>query len=200
MSVASQVATLEDLSSFAPSEEWDGGETALERSLEGWVEAIAGADPRAGVRAAMACAEHALPIVEASARASRLDVGAPDQEWGDSKTPIEQLAAVRAWLDSGADIPPHTADYTRQLNVWDEDLRPVEDAPEDWFVYFVETTNLLLMAILHGDESGPYDTWRRSLCAARSAVCSYKAMHRPGGDREADLRQLIAAVRAALGA
>jgi len=56
------------------------------------------------------------------------------------------------------------------------------------------------MAILHDDEAGPYDTWRRSLCAARSAVCSYKAMHRPGDDRDADLLQLVSAIRAALDA
>jgi hypothetical protein len=196
-SPASSVTSLADLRGFAPSESWDGCESELEGALEGWIEAIAKADARSGVQAALACAELALPVVRASAQASADDVGGPDQSWGDSKAPVEQLAAARAWLGAGTAIPPHTADYTRQLNVWDEDLRPVD--ADGWFVYYVEATNLLVMAILHDDQGGPYRTWPRARCAARSAVCSYKAMHRPDDDRDADLARVIGAVRVALG-
>lgn len=197
MTTLDRVSSVDDLQSFEPSGSWEGRETALEAGLEGWVEAIAKADARAGGVAALACAEHALPIVAASYAASGMDFGGPDDEWGDSATPRQQLEHVRAWVEHGTPIPELAADYTRQLNVWDEDLRPTQGNLEGWYVYFVETTNLLVMAILHDESGGPYGTWSGSVSAARSAVCSYKAMHRAGSDRGDDAAALIAAIKSA---
>lgn len=195
MTVLDRVTDLDELRAFVAVEPWEARQTDLEGALEGWVEAIAKEDRRAGQLAALACAEHALPVIAATAEASGLDFGGPDQTWGDAFTPREQLAAARAFLEDGKALPDKITDYTRQLDVWDEDLRPDEDSPEGWFVYFVEATNLLLMALKHDEGGGPYGTWRGSMCAARSAVCSYKAMHRAGDDREVDASALIDAIR-----
>ena len=193
------LAELRTLAAEGLEDPWDGSETELEGGLERWVEALAEADGRLGVRVAIACAEHALPLVRESAAASGLDFGGPDDEWGCSMAPSEQLGAVRRWLDEGDELPPPTVDYTRQLNVWEDDLRPPDESPGTWFTYFVEATNLLAMAVLHGPEPGPYGEWRGPRCAARSAVCAYKAMNRDDGDRIADLEALLAAVEDALG-
>ena len=63
-----------------------------------------------------------------------------------------------------------------------------------WYVYFVEATNLLVMAALHDERGGPFGHWGRPRCAARSAVCSYKAMSSPGADRRAHLTALLVAI------
>lgn len=182
----------------APAPSWEAGETPAELQLEGWVQAIALVDLRAGVLAACVCAEQACEVARQLSVASGLDFGAPDQSWGGALAPVEQVARVRRWLDEGLPIPPRTADYSRQQNIWDDDMRPVAAYPGDWFTYFVEASNLLVMAVLHGDDPGPYGEWPGVPCAARSALCSYKAMNGPGRDRDADLASLRAAVQAAL--
>ena len=196
--VAFPKSRLPDFDSCSPSSEWAGQETELERSFEGWIETIARTDPAAGVLAACVCAEYAFPIAKRHAEASDLDFGAPDQSWGGAVPPDEQVARVRAWITDGTPIPHHTADYARQQNVWDEDMRPMADYPSDWFVYCVEASNLLVMAVLHDDQGGPYGKWPGTICAARSAVCSYKAMYGPGGDRQTDLITLRLEVEKAL--
>jgi hypothetical protein len=177
---------------------WDVCETAGEQQLANWVEAIARADHRSGVLAARVCAEVALPVARSSAVASGLGFAEPDRPWGASLAPVEQLDRVRRWLDQGMEIPARTLDVSRQLNIWDDDLRPPPDAPDSWFTYFVEASNLLVMAARNGDAPGAYGSWSGPVAAGRSAVCSYKAMHRPGHDRQADLDLLRAAVQSAL--
>lgn len=178
---------------------WEGAQTELEIGLERWLESVATADGRQGVEVATAFASRALEVVRANAEASGLGFGGPDEEWGDSPPASEQLEAIRRWVEEGTDLPKSTVDYTRQLNVWEDDLRPGNDSPGSWYMYFVEATNLLGMAVLHGDEPGPYGEWRGPRCAARSAVCTYKAMNRDGGDRVADLEVLLGSASEVLG-
>lgn len=188
----------EALAGYPPSSAWEGIQHALERGLEGWVEAVARADKTAGVAAAAAVVQHALPIARRNYEASKLDYGGPDEGWaGWECAPVEQLSRVRAWLDSGGndELPALTADYTRQLSIWDDDLRPAVDSPAGWYIYFVEATNLLAFAVLHGADGGPYGTWSHPACAARAAVCAFKSMNAAGSDRRAGARALIDAIR-----
>jgi len=191
--------TLEELAELEPAESWDGAETDLERRFEGWIQTLA-ADRLVGIAAARACVELALPVAVTSSAASGLDFGGPHHDWGHpiGLTSAQQLEAVRALMDTGTALPKHTADYTRQLNVWDEDLRPLSGDPGSWFTYFVEATNLLVMACLHDDGAGPYGEPSRRSCASRAAVCAFKSMHTSDTDRETDLRGLIDAVEAAV--
>lgn len=191
------LAELRALAAERLDDPWEGAQTELEIGFERWLVSVATADGRSGIRVATACAEAALPLVRANAAASGLGFGGPDAEWGDSPAPSEQLEAVRRWLDEGADFAGSNVDYTRQLNVWEDDLRPTDAA--GWFAYSVEATNLLGMAVLHGTERGPYGEWTGPVCAARSAICTYKAMNRDGGDRSADLETVLTATRAVLG-
>ena len=113
--------------------------------------------------------------------------------WGHEVSAVDQVTQVQKWIESGASLE-HTADYTRQLNVWDDDLRPT--SVEDWFLYYVEASNLLVMAALHGANQGPYGTtWTGPMCSARAAVCAYKAMNHPKADREAQAQMLIDIIR-----
>ncbi len=126
-----------------------------------------------------------------------MDFGSPDVLWGDGCAPMEQVAAARTWFEASEPAPLEgIVDYTRQLNVWDDDLRPDDHSPEAWYLYFVEATNLLAMAVNHDGTGGPYGTWSAPLCAARAVVCAFKTMWRPGVARADDALALIDAARA----
>ena len=106
--------SIDEIMIHAPSELWVGSQTALERSLEGWLESVTSQDARRGVVVATTIAETALPFVEKNDQAdAKLQVGGPDARWGDCPlTPREQVACVRAWLRTGSAIRPEAADYT----------------------------------------------------------------------------------------
>ena len=189
--------TLDELALLEPAKPWDAVDTNLERRFEGWIENLA-ADRQTGIVAAAACVELALPIAAASSTTGGQDFGGPYQGLGHVLTPAQQLDAVSAYIESGTALPRHTVEYSRQVRVGDPDLRPFPDDPAHWCWYFVEATNLLVMACLHGDGGGPHGEPTGRSCAARAAMCAYKSMHTAGVDRETDLRRLIAAVQSTI--
>ena len=194
------------LNRFTPSRHWEADQPPSERGIEGWIEAITVADRWSGIAAAAAAAQWALPLVTSASNANTgIDFGGPDDGLGGDVSPREQVSRVRQWLKTptpqATRAVSEAAERTRQLNVWDEDLRPLADDPSTWYWYFVEAANLLTFAVVNnetGDPDGSDINWPASVCAARSGVCAHRSIHAAGVTREVDAEAIIAAVRAAL--
>mmetsp|Transcript_19296 Transcript_19296/g.29285 ORF Transcript_19296/g.29285 Transcript_19296/m.29285 type:complete len:213 (-) Transcript_19296:56-694(-) len=163
-------------SSIDKLEAWPGRDTKLEAGLELWVLKIQ--DRQTQLRIALAACQKALPTAIAAFEASDCDFGDPrhGESWGCDISAIEQLERVSAWIeDEATPLNSDIVDNTRQLNVWDNDLKPT--LSRDYYLYFIEATNLLAMAALqhHNENDEPCGTWSTKLACARATVCAFKS-------------------------
>ena len=182
---------VEALYGHEPSGEWAGRETELEGALEGFVESLTRSDRAKGLQLAYGICERALPMAIAGFEASGMDFGDPRDPdgWGDTGSAVEQLEQIKGALEGGFYELTGVIDYTRQLNVWDEDLRPA--GLDTAYLWYLEAPNLLAMAVVH-EESGPYGTWAGPICAGRAAVCAFKSALQEGREPAELLVELLA--------
>ncbi len=179
---------------------WEHCELPEEKGLEAWIYNLAAIDKNAGIAAAVASAQFVLPHV--SKRADEFYIWfKPDQDNGSPETPVKQVELAQTWLNSLNEEDKQAAikavDLSRQLNIWDDDLKPFPDG-DKWYIWFFDATNLALFSLLDDGPHfhyGGYCSWKSSVAAARSVICSLKSLRMPGESVADNTTAIIQAVQ-----
>jgi hypothetical protein len=96
-----------------------------------------------------------------------------------------QIRRVETWLTAPSDKTFEEAaaalDPTRQLVLWDDDLRPAPDAYDVSWQWFMEVGQLCVCVCTNAIDGGnssstTYYDWSATDCAARVLVCCAKAL------------------------
>ncbi len=170
---------------------WFMAESELLQRLEAWGFALAQRDRRLGVAALVAFAQVGFPVAMANAAGREENCGFWDSEPHADGAPVEaQIARGAAWLDDPSEANVTAVkqgfDPTRQLNVWDEDLRPQSD--KDNFFWYYEIGQCIAHAITGegGDPGGEsYDYWTPEQSVSRGLVIAVLGIRQGTGDQAA---------------
>lgn len=183
-----------DLGKTVPSP-WEHADSDALRGLEAWGRELAERDLRAGLRALLAFGRKGFPTIVERAGDAIESMGFLASEPSLDGLPVEaQLETVAKWLDApeSADVK-RAFDPSRQLNVWDDDLRPSDD--QAWYWYY-ELGQCACAAILNqgkGSEDGAsYDTWPPAWCVARGLVIAVRGLRTREGEEAAIIDELSA--------
>lgn len=150
----------------------------------------AGDNPYVGIGLLVLAAQNAFPLVaeiggDQLADAAFFAEGEIDDDPTGDGAPLEtQLATVAGWLEGTVDAKAIEAvyDFTRQLYVWDDDIRPSDDQA---FMWLTEVGQCACAAILNkgGDQSDRgYYGWPPSVCVGRGLVAVVRALTPAGAD------------------
>lgn len=177
------------------SSPWEHADSDALRGLEAWGRKLAERDLRAGLRALVTFGRAGFPtIVERGGKAIK-GMGFLASEKSHDGLPVEaQLDRVAKWLDDpkSADVK-RAFDPSRQLNVWDDDLRPSDD--QAWY-WYSELGQCACAAILNegkGSESGEsYYSWPPAWCVARGLVIAVRGLRTHAGEEAAIIDRLSA--------
>jgi hypothetical protein len=169
-----------------PPSRWAYADTVELAGLEAWGTDLCLRNRTAGVGALVLATEHALPRAIAAAGAMAMDAGmtaGPDTPAMDGAPADVQLERVVAFMDDPTD-DNHAAvngafDPTRQLHIWDDDLRPAEAQS---YLWATELGQLCCAAVLRdggrpGD--GSYYVWPPETCVGRGLVVAARTLCRP---------------------
>jgi hypothetical protein len=165
-------------------EPWAHADTPELAGLEQWAKAIAGLDRALALQALLRAARFALGRIVAEIPSGMLvEMGVTRDAPSKDGAPVEtQLDRCEAYLSRNATFDEVQAafDPTRQLNVWDDDLRPTEQ--NAWF-WITEVGQCCCSAILRGDKetattASSYDGWSWRDCIARGFVVAVRAVRR----------------------
>ncbi len=154
---------------------------------------------RVGIGMLVRVAQTAFPIVAAAGGKALAgaaffaddDIG---NEPGVDGAPLEtQLATLMAWLEQEAEVQAVDAvfDRTRQLYVWDDDIRPLDDQA---FMWLTEVGQCACAAVINpgGDATDRgYYGWPADVCVGRGLVAAVRAVTPPGSDVTAIYNQLF---------
>ena len=149
---------------------WEHALTEEERGLELWVHSFTEFGRSAIVAAAAAAARLVYPGIVERAGDEAIEFGiSEDAPSMDGESLGKQLHRVESWLSSPDDETSsalrNAFDPTRQMTVWDDDLRPPDDLFDVSWHWFMEVGQLCLGACLHemdGEAEGSsYYAWRQ---------------------------------------
>ena len=177
---------------------WEHSEQVVEKGMEIWIHSLSQFGSKVCLHAASAAGRYAYPFVVERGGEMALECGIFEESSSmDGESAGKQLRRVEAWL---ADVTEenrvaveHSIDFSRQQQVWDEDLYPSDDFM--WF-WFLEVGQLCAQACIcpddqpHEEGVGPH-TWSRSFLAARATVCAAKSIQMQNGDRKKEFTQLM---------
>lgn len=183
---------------------WEHSMTVCERALERVFDGL-GLAPESRTRALLACARHVHPFALAQGREEALELGSGlFDDNGYDPTALAQLDCVQAWLDHP---DGHTArsvaravDESRQLQMWDDEVRP---PPGQGWGWMVEVADLLCRSVKQTEGGQPDrdqaypQAWPAGVAARRALVCALKVRVRQ--DEDAAARELLAVIAEALG-
>lgn len=185
-----------------PINNWGFATLPLERSLDEFMQQLAGLDKRTAIQFSTIFAKHAFTYVYENHLAQIREVGFSFLETDKclDGEPIEkQLKNVENWLkdptQKNMEIVEKGIDPGRQLNIWEEDLFPPGD---QMWLWIIENTQLLSMAIVAGEsesndddpDQSPYN-WSYKACVARSAICSLKSIANEDRELEVDINNMF---------
>jgi hypothetical protein len=161
-------------------------ELALERDAY----RVGSAGRKAWVAMAAAAARHAYPkVIEATIGNELVDHFGfhEDGKSLDGETEGMKIRRVEAWLKSpdqeteGA--VADSIDPSRQLEIWEDDLRPPDDSEDSW-MWFHCVGQLLAQSVTHSADGDGHITrpdssyyWPAQVCAARCVVAAAKSIN-----------------------
>jgi hypothetical protein len=172
-----------------PGDAWEHSVLPEEIGLERWVRSFTPFGREVLATVAVAAARTAYPSVVVRAGEDAQSFGiAEDASSLDGEALGMQVRRVEAWLASPGDVTREALaaafDPTRQLLIWDDDLRPSEDEYDASWQWFLEVGQLCVATCLRPMDSesthSSYYWWAAPDCAARAVVCSLKALRAPG--------------------
>ncbi len=181
---------------------WEHADSPELAGLEQWGTGLAIRDRLAGIGALVLTAQYGYPLAVAAGGIGLDNMGFHTSEAAEGSmdgAPVEtQIALAAAWLDA-----PDTAhlaavsagnDPARQLQIWDDDLRPPDDRAHWWYSDVGQCCGHAITQV-EGDASGDsYYEWPTETCVGRGLVVAVRGLREKGASIDA----VLADVRAAL--
>ncbi|MDQ3365490.1 MAG: hypothetical protein M3680_08685, partial [Myxococcota bacterium] len=180
---------------------WPAADSLELVGLERWGRQLAKADRLAGVCALVLAAQHGFPTVVTRGGAALAEVGMRGKE-GDpfvSGASVEvQLGRAARWVDepiaANAALVRDAFDPTRQLNLWEDDLRPDEAQA---FYWYLEVGQCACAAIFREDgdpDAGAYDGWPPEVSVGRGLVIAARGLRSESTTTSDVLQRIYAAL------
>ena len=178
---------------------WEFADTAELAGLEAWGTELAKRDRIAGIAALVRAAQHGFPRALEAGGIGLDGMGFKASEPSMDGAPVEtQIALAAAWVDS-PDVE-HTAavaagnDPSRQLQVWDDDLRPSDDSAHWWYSDVGQCLGHAITRNSGDPAKGSYYEWPPETCVGRGLVIAVRGLRSPGANLDAILRDVRAAL------
>ena len=153
----------------------------------------------AGIGALVRTAQHGYPMAIAAGGIGLENMGFHASEGSMDGAPVEtQIALAAAWLD--APDRAHLAavaggnDPSRQLQIWDDDLRPPDDRAHWWYSDVGQCCGHAITQATGNPRGDSYYEWPPETCVGRGLVIAVRGLRQKG----ANLDAILAGVRAAL--
>lgn len=147
----------------------------------------------------MRVAQYGFPLAVAAGGIGLDGMGFHASEPSLDGAPVEaQIELAARWLDTPDDT--HLAavaagnDPARQLQMWDDDLRPSDDRAHWWYLDVGQCCGHAITRTTGDPRKGSYYDWPPESCVGRGLVVAVRGLRSKG----ADLRAILAAVRAAM--
>ena len=178
---------------------WEHADTPELAGLEQWGTQLAKTDRMAGIGALVRTAQHGYPIAVAAGGIGLDNMGFHASEGSMDGAPVEtQIALAAAWLDApdSAHLAAVSAgnDPSRQLQIWDDDLRPPDDRAHWWYSDVGQCCGHAITKTKGVANGGTYYEWPFEACVGRGLVLAVRGLREKGANIDA----ILAGVRAAL--
>ena len=192
---------LRELGATGDGEPWRHADTSQLAGLERWGRALTGKDRHAGIAALVRAAQHGFSIAAVAGGGQIVGMAFRGQEGDpifDGASVEVQIARAARWLDDPSTIGAvdEAYDRTRQLNVWDDDLRPSDTSAYFWYL---DVGQCCCAAILRGagNPAGEsYYEWPPAVTVGRGLVMAVRGIRNEGADLDQILTDLGAALTA----
>lgn len=180
---------------------WEHADTPELAGLEQWGTLLARSDRFTGIGALVRVAQFGFPIAVAAGGIGLDGMGFHASEPSLDGAPVEaQIELAATWLD----VPDakHLAavaagnDPSRQLRMWDDDLRPSDDRAHWWYLDVGQCCGHAITRTTGDPRKDSYYDWPPEACVGRGLVVAVRGLRSKG----ADLRAILAAVRVAMAA
>jgi hypothetical protein len=178
---------------------WEHADTAELAGLEAWGTELAKRDRMAGIGALVRAAQHGFPKVLEAGGIGLDGMNFKGSEASMDGAPVEtQIALAAAWLD--APDRTHTAavaagnDPSRQLQVWDDDLRPSDDSAHWWYSDVGQCCGHAITRTKGDPAKDSYYDWPPETCVGRGLVVALRGLRGMGADLGAVLRDIRGAL------
>jgi hypothetical protein len=192
---------LRELGATGDGEPWLHADTPQLAGLERWGKALTAKDRHAGIAALVRAAQHGFPIAATAGGGEIVGIAFRGQEGDqivDGAAVEVQIARAARWLDDPSTIGAvdEAYDRTRQLNVWDDDLRPSDRSAFHWYL---DVGQCCCAAILRGGGNPAGDSyyeWPPPVTVGRGLVMAVRGIRNEGADLDQILTDLGAALTA----
>lgn len=178
---------------------WEHADSAELAGLEAWATDLAKRDRMAGIGALVRTAQLGIPRVLEAGGIGLDHMGFKASEPSADGAPVEtQIALAAAWLD--APDAKHTAavsagnDPSRQLQVWDDDLRPSDDSAHWWYSDVGQCCGHAITRTKGDPAKDSYYDWPSETCVGRGLVIAVRGLRGVGADLGAILRDVRSAL------
>ncbi len=167
--------------------------------LEQWGTDLAARDRMAGIGALVRTAQHGYPLAIAAGGIGLDGMGFHASEGSMDGAPVEtQIALAAAWLDApdGAHLAAVSAgnDPSRQLQIWEDDLRPPDDRAHWWYSDVGQCCGYAITTKKTNANGDGYYEWPPETCVGRGLVVALRGLREKGANIDA----ILAGVRAEL--
>ena len=178
---------------------WEHADSPELAGLEQWGTQLATRDRMVGIGALVRAAQHGYPQAIAAGGIGLDDMGFHASEGAMDGAPVEtQIALAAAWLDAPdrASLAAVLAgnDPSRQLLIWDDDLRPPDDRAHWWYSDVGQCCGYAITTKRTNANGDGYYEWPSEICVGRGLVIAVRGLREKGANIDA----ILAGVRAAL--
>ena len=178
---------------------WEHADSPELAGLEQWGTQLATRDRMVGIGALVRAAQHGYPQAIAAGGIGLDDMGFHASEGAMDGAPVEtQIALAAAWLDAPdrASLAAVLAgnDPSRQLLIWDDDLRPPDDRAHWWYSDVGQCCGYAITTKKTNANGDGYYEWPSEICVGRGLVIAVRGLREKGANIDA----ILAGVRAAL--
>jgi len=178
---------------------WEHADSPELAGLEQWATELARTDLRAALGALVRTARYGLPIILERGGLGLDGMGFRASEPSADGAPVEtQIELAAAWLDAPdqahAEAVRAGNDPARQLQIWDEDLRPNDERAHWWYQDVGQCCGYAITRTSGSPNGGSYYTWPPETCVGRGLVLAVRGLR----DGSASVGKILADVRAAL--
>ena len=178
---------------------WEHADSPELAGLEQWGTQLATRDRMVGIGALVRAAQHGYPQAIAAGGIGLDDMGFHASEGAMDGAPVEtQIALAAAWLDAPdrARLAAVLAgnDPSRQLLIWDDDLRPPDDRAHWWYSDVGQCCGYAITTKKTNANGDGYYEWPSEICVGHGLVIAVRGLREKGANIDA----ILAGVRAAL--
>jgi hypothetical protein len=166
--------------------------------LERWGTQLAKSDREAAVCALVLAAEYGFPKILEAGGSVLDDMGYRGDEVMDGASVEALLDRAARWVDEPSEVNRQHVqdgfDPTRQLHVWEDDLRPTDASAYHWYY---EVGQCVAAAIVKGKgdaDHSSYYYWPADVSCGRGLVVAARGLRGPGAPIEAIVRELYRAM------